>query len=686
MLNVIKLVIPSSNSVRQSAIRQVRFFSISADHLVTSSPSLESPDSSKLKVVAPDQTETLQISSNFRDKGLDKSENFPSLKRFLPQAKPVDRIHVKILFPFYARKDIVGSNGEHINRLGLEFNCWIQIAPYGSMFPGTRETILLVEGSKENVMKVIQRVKCAVDTVNLPSGLEQYEWARQRSKCLQILVPLKWGQSIKYDDGGKILSSMAEKHSLDQAVCLIKQRNGAPIKGLRESIVEFKGDDGDVMRAGNELIDMMLADGSLSEIRKNLDYKRFYTANDDLPPLVHIKLLLPSYVIRKFINNINSLRADTECNIKLSKHGHLFPGSFERVLMVEGEKENVRKAIEKVNDVLDGTSDLNENSKKGSWSEHREKQLKFLLPLAWGQKLIRNSGKILRESRLKNELTFIKLDKSLLNSNLNEAVLTLGGEKENRLRSGLELFESMLEDADKFQLSKNLNYQQFFPDLDFSEQLEFERTPEKRIQVKTLLPVYAVTTFMGDGGSNIKFLSSLWNCKITLSKYKHVYPGTNERVMLLEGSKNSVFKVLSEVRHILHTVPIPAKWEDKNWVKRRHRILRLIIPSSWVDELMTNDGAILRNIKEKYELDEILLMNNHSGKETKEAVVGLHGSDENSLKAANYILFEMMSNNPDYNEDYVVNSDLDYGKYYSKKSERFREPSWNFTLPDSFFT
>ena len=687
MLTVIKLVIPSSNSVRQSAIRHLRFISNSVDHLVSSSRSLESSDSSKLKVVAPDQTETLQIFSCCRDKGLDKSENFLSLKRCDSQTKSVNRIHVKVLFPHYARGDIVGWKGKHINRLGLEFNCWIQIAPYGHMFPGSQETILLIEGSKENVTKVIQRIKDVVNTVNLPSGFKRSDSLRHRSKHLCIVVPLEWGQSIKYDDGGKILSSMAEKHSLHQAFCLIKQRNGKPIEGLGEAIVKFNGGDEDVMRAGSELIDMMLADGSLSEISKNLEYKRFYTANDDLDqpsPVIRIKLLLPYYVTREFWDHISCLRADTKCHIKLSKRGQAFPGSFERVLMVEGEKENVRKAIEKVNDLFDGKSGVSKDSKY-FWKEHRDTQLKFLLPLAWGQKLLRNGGEDLRESRLKNDLVFIWLDKISLNSNLDEVVLTLCGEKENRLRSGLELFESMLlDDGDKFQLSKNLNYQQFSPDLDFSEQLECERTPEKRIQVKTLFPVYGVRRFKGDDGSNIKFLSKMWNCRIRFSKKGHVYPGTNERVMLIEGSKNSVFKVLSEVRHTLHNVSTPAKWEDKNWVESRHKILRLIIPSSWVDELMTNDGAILRNIKEKYELNNILL-NNHFGQETKEAVVGLHGSDKNCLKAADYVLFEMMSSNPDYNEDHVVNSDLDYGKYLLKNSESLCEPLWNFTLRDSFF-
>ena len=611
MLNSFKQMIPSFRSVGHSALRRVRF--------------------------------STSVDQNYS------------------QAKPVDRICVKVLFPFYARKDIIGLNGEHVNRLGLEYNCWIQTAPYGDMFPGTRETILLVDGSKENVMKVIQRVKCVVDTVKLPSGLEQYEWAHQRSKCLQILVPLKWGQSIKYDDGGKILSSLAEKHSLDQAVCLIKQRNGEPYKGLRESIVVFNGDDGDVMRAGNELIDMMLADGSLSEISKNLDYKRFYTANDDLPPLVRIKLLLPSYVIGKFMHNIKSLRADTECNIKLSNYDHLFPGSFERVLMVEGKKENVKKVIEKVNDLLDGKSDLNDdNIKKVFRNKYRDEQLKFLVPLAWGQKLIRKSGNILNAIKMKNELAHVNLDKSYcsLNPKLNEAVLTLGGEKKNVLDAGLEVLESMLEDADKCQLSNNLNYQQFTINSDVSEEIKFEKISEKRVQAKTLLPVYATSKFLGADGTNIKFLASLWNCNISIKRFNHPYLGPNENLLLIEGSKESVLKVLSETRRILQIVPIPEKLKDKNWVKSRHEILRLFIASSWVSDLMTNDGAMLQNIKEKYELDQVLLENSNHGQETEEVIIRMHGSDENCLKAANFVLFEMMSSDSDFSEIHELDSDI----------------------------
>ena len=571
-------------------------------------------------------------------------QNYHSMERSFSQTNPVDRIHVKVLFPHYARRDIIGSNREHINRLGLEFNCWIQIAPHGHMFPGSRETILLIEGSKENIIKVIQTIKDEVNTVDLPSGFEKYEWLLQRHKYLCILVPLEWGQSIKYDDGGKILSSMAEKHSLHQAFCLIKQRNGKPMEGLGEAIVKFNGGDEDVMRAGSELIDMMLADGSLSEISKNLDYKRFYTANDDL---VRIKLLLPNYAIGKLFQNISYFRADTNCTINLSNSGHVFPGSNERVLMVKGEKENVKEVIEKVfNHLLDGKSDLNDdNIEKVFRNKYRDKQLKILVPLAWGQKLNSKGGNMLNAIRMKNELAHVNLDESYcsLNPNLNEALLTLGGEKKNLLDAGLEVFESMSEDDDKCQVSNNLNYQRFTMDLEkFSEKLKFEKMSEERVQAKTLLPLYAVSEFVGAAGLNISSLASIWNCRINIKKFENTYLGPNERLLLIEGSRKSVLEVLSKAQSILQNVPIPEKLKDKNWVKGRHEILRLFIASSWVSDLMANDGAMLQNIKEKYELEQVFLENSYPCQETEEVMIRMQGSDKNCLKAAKFVLFEMV--------------------------------------------
>ncbi|KAL5267798.1 hypothetical protein ACHWQZ_G004744 [Mnemiopsis leidyi] len=686
MYQGIKLIIPSSKSIRLSALNRIRFLS-TVDHLVTSSPSVNTSHARKFNVFPSDQTEPVDSPSVSPGKLPDEIEKFHSIDSGVSQTGSVDNIHVKVLFPYYARKDIIGLQGEHIQRLQLDFNCKVQIAPYGHLFPGTLETILLIEGSKDNVMKVMGRVRDVVKTVDLPMKLKRFEWARQRTNCLNILVPLKWGETFKYCDGGKLLKSMAEKHSLDHVYCLNKQRNSVSTEGLMESIVALKGGSEEVMRAGEELIDMMKADGELLNISKDLMYKHFY---HEPSSLVRVKMLLPSYVIGKFMGSgseaLKYLRADMDCSIKLSKYGHLFPGSLERVLMIEGKDENVIKVIKKVNDLLDGESDVRDDLPEVTWNKHRHKQLKFVVPLAWGQKLIRDRGEMLKTIQMNNKLMFVNMDKSCCSSapELREAVVTLGGEKENLLEAGLELFGMMSEDGEKCQVNDNLNYQQFSLDSDVSVDVD-KNASKNQMHVKTLLPVYAVKKFLGTDGRNVKFLASLWNCRLTASTYLHVYPGTNERVLLIQGARESVLNVLKEVRSVIRTVNIPVKWKNQHWVKDRHKDLRLLIPASLASELLENDGALLNDLKEKFELDVIFLKKSSEHYETNEAIIGMKGDDEHCLKAADYVLFEMLAGNAD-SEKSSVDTNLDYGKYFLKSSEEKRKPLWHFTLPDSFLT
>jgi hypothetical protein len=109
--------------------------------------------------------------------------------------------------------------------------------------------------------------------------------------------------------------------------------------------------------------------------------------------------------------------------------------------------------------------------------------------------------------------------------------------------------------------------------------------------VKMLIPSTLAGTIIGHGGDRISQLQTEANCRVKMSKANEFYPHTNERICLVIGSIESVFKAYDIiVERINEKVASGAEQSD-----RIHQI-KLLIPNSTAGQIIGRAGSYIKQI------------------------------------------------------------------------------------------
>mmetsp|Transcript_22663 Transcript_22663/g.21894 ORF Transcript_22663/g.21894 Transcript_22663/m.21894 type:complete len:355 (+) Transcript_22663:181-1245(+) len=92
-----------------------------------------------------------------------------------------------------------------------------------------------------------------------------------------------------------------------------------------------------------------------------------------------------------------------------------------------------------------------------------------------------------------------------------------------------------------------------------------------RVAVKFLLSNGLTGSLIGSGGSAIKELMELSGAKVHVSGAEEVYPGTNERVILVSGSESSVCRAQSLIWQLLsqNSKAVEAGERSETWSPRK---------------------------------------------------------------------------------------------------------------------
>ncbi|PAA80669.1 hypothetical protein BOX15_Mlig024663g1 [Macrostomum lignano] len=115
---------------------------------------------------------------------------------------------------------------------------------------------------------------------------------------------------------------------------------------------------------------------------------------------------------------------------------------------------------------------------------------------------------------------------------------------------------------------------------------------------KILVPSIAAGAIIGKGGEAIAQLQKEKGAKVKMSKSNDFYPGTTERVCLIQGTVDSIIAVCTCImEQILEKPdPNPKLTGDGKLNVERHKQLKILVPNSTAGMIIGKKGAFIKEI------------------------------------------------------------------------------------------
>ncbi|XP_068441326.1 RNA-binding protein Nova-2 isoform X2 [Clinocottus analis] len=163
--------------------------------------------------------------------------------------------------------------------------------------------------------------------------------------------------------------------------------------------------------------------------------------------------------------------------------------------------------------------------------------------------------------------------------------------------------------------------------------------------LKVLIPSYAAGSIIGKGGQTIVQLQKETGATIKLSKSKDFYPGTTERVCLIQGTVealNGVHDFIAEkVREMPQstqkTEPVSIMQPQTTVNPDRVKQSKLIVPNSTAGLIIGKGGATVKAVMEQSGA-WVQLSQKPEGINLQERVVTISGEPEQNRKAVEIIV------------------------------------------------
>ncbi|KAA0717204.1 RNA-binding protein [Triplophysa tibetana] len=163
--------------------------------------------------------------------------------------------------------------------------------------------------------------------------------------------------------------------------------------------------------------------------------------------------------------------------------------------------------------------------------------------------------------------------------------------------------------------------------------------------LKVLIPSYAAGSIIGKGGQTIVQLQKETGATIKLSKSKDFYPGTTERVCLIQGTVealNGVHNFIAEkVREMPQssqkTEPVSILQPQTTVNPDRVKQAKLIVPNSTAGLIIGKGGATVKAVMEQSGA-WVQLSQKPEGINLQERVVTVSGEPEQNRKAVEIIV------------------------------------------------
>ncbi|XP_035240596.1 RNA-binding protein Nova-2 isoform X2 [Anguilla rostrata] len=171
------------------------------------------------------------------------------------------------------------------------------------------------------------------------------------------------------------------------------------------------------------------------------------------------------------------------------------------------------------------------------------------------------------------------------------------------------------------------------------------RMEEGEYFLKVLIPSYAAGSIIGKGGQTIVQLQKETGATIKLSKSKDFYPGTTERVCLIQGTVEALNGVHNFIAEKVREMPQSAQKAEPVSILQpqttvnpdRIKQAKLIVPNSTAGLIIGKGGATVKAVMEQSGA-WVQLSQKPEGINLQERVVTISGEPEQNRKAVEIIV------------------------------------------------
>lgn len=160
--------------------------------------------------------------------------------------------------------------------------------------------------------------------------------------------------------------------------------------------------------------------------------------------------------------------------------------------------------------------------------------------------------------------------------------------------------------------------------------------------LKVLIPGYAAGAVIGKGGQIIVQLQKDSGAVIKLSKAKDFYPGTQDRVVLIQGTAEGLMKVQNTIIEKVYEFPVPK--DLAAIIGDRPKQVKIIVPNTTAGLVIGKSGSTIRTIMEESG-SKVQLSQKPDGVTVQERVITIKG-EKHQLIAASNIIIDKIKDDP----------------------------------------
>jgi hypothetical protein len=355
-----------------------------------------------------------------------------------------------------------------------------------------------------------------------------------------------------------------------------------------------------------------------------------------------VKITVPFWAVSALIgtrsDNVRKLSKNCGTEILISRNGENFPGSKERVVLIEGDTKNVVNTVHQVSDFLRG---LPQRAvyQQDDGARKRLSGVNLVVPSVLVGCFVGNGGATAKLIQKQFNLDIFRISDRQHND-LNEQLVFISGDWQN-VKEAIEYLIDKIHDGPE--LSDSLSYRQFSVTsqegaVHYVQDSDNDITNSSR--VKITVPFWAVPALIGTKGKNIKEIRMKFGTSIFTSRRDENFPGSNEQVLLIKGENKNVVKTVHEIYDFLKALQIPESHKQNDGARKRQSGVNLVLPSVMVGRLMGIGGKTAFQIQERFNLDTFNF-HDQQHSDLNEQLLYISGDEENVREVVGYLIDEL---------------------------------------------
>lgn len=200
--------------------------------------------------------------------------------------------------------------------------------------------------------------------------------------------------------------------------------------------------------------------------------------------------------------------------------------------------------------------------------------------------------------------------------------------------------------------------------------------------MKVLCPYYNAGSLIGKGGEAIKQIKDKTGVQIDISKHDARFPGTEERVVTLQGDVTQIQDAVAFVQEKLRSdnEPASARSYDQELNDKRKKSCKLVVADSAMGKIIGKGGEKIKELKAAFNVQINTSKRDETPSELEERIISIEGEYKDIEKCAFEIIEDICADSRITMRQHVDYSDLNArqhvrrpdGKYSYRENDRDR--------------